>query len=163
MRPDRIIVGACRGGEALEMLQAMSTGHDGSMTTIHATNARETLQRVEMIVGLAGIDLPPWAVRKLIASSISLVVQVSRLAGGKRRLVSISEITGLEGDTISMHEIFTFFQTGVDHERGADGYFKATGIRPHLLKTLTVRGVNLPFEMFAERRLQTQPSRGAAR
>ena len=112
MRPDRIIVGECRGGEAFEMLQAMSTGHEGSMTTIHAGNPREAITRVELITGLAGMDIPVWAIRKLITSSISLVIQISRLSGGKRKITSISEITGMEGDTVSMHEIFSFVQTG---------------------------------------------------
>jgi pilus assembly protein CpaF len=163
MRPDRIIVGECRGGEALEMLQAMSTGHEGSMTTIHATNAREAMSRVELIVGLAGMDLPSWALRKLIGSSINLVVQVSRLTSGKRKIVSISEITGLEGDTISMHDIFKYVQTGLAADNGVEGYFQATGIRPLLLGKLRVRGAELPVEMFVERRLQPQASRGTAR
>jgi pilus assembly protein CpaF len=163
MRPDRIIVGECRGGEAFEMLQAMSTGHEGSMTTIHATNAREALTRVELIVGLAGMDLPARSLRNLIASSINLVVQASRLPGGKRKIVSISEITGLEGDTISMHDLFSFVQTGISANLGTEGYFQATGIRPHLLNKLKTRGADLKPEMFFERRLQPQSSRGIAR
>ncbi len=163
MRPDRIIVGECRGGEAFEMLQAMSTGHEGSMTTIHAGNPREAITRVELIVGLAGMDLPVWAVRKLIASCISLVVQASRLPGGKRKITSITEITGMEGDTIAMHEIFSFVQTGMNTALGAEGYLSATGIRPSLLNKLRVRGADLPAEMFAERRFPPASSRGPAR
>jgi pilus assembly protein CpaF len=163
MRPDRIIVGECRGGEAFEMLQAMSTGHDGSMTTIHASNPREAITRVELIVGLAGMDLPVWAVRKLISSSINLVVQTSRLTGGKRKVTAISEITGMEGDTVTMQEIFSFVQTGIHAELGAEGYFCATGMRPHFLNKLKVRGANLSHEMFADRRLQLPSSRGTAR
>jgi pilus assembly protein CpaF len=163
MRPDRIIVGECRGGEAFEMLQAMSTGHEGSMTTIHATNAREALTRVELIVGLGGMDLPAWSLRRLIASSISLVVQVSRLPGGKRKIVSISEIAGLEGDTISMHDIFSYVQTGISANLNSEGFFQATGIRPQLLNKLKIRGADLKPEMFVERRLQPQSSRGIAR
>jgi pilus assembly protein CpaF len=159
MRPDRIIVGECRGGEAFEMLQAMSTGHEGSMTTIHAGNPREAIARVELIVGLSGIDLPAWAVRKLIASSINLVVQVSRLPGGKRKITSIAEITGMEGDTLSMHDIFTYVQTGVHSAAGVEGYFSATGIRPHFLNKLKVRGAELPNELFVERRLGSSSSR----
>jgi pilus assembly protein CpaF len=163
MRPDRIIVGECRGGEAFEMLQAMSTGHEGSMTTIHATNPREAITRVELIVGLAGMDLPIWAVRKLIASSISLVIQVSRLPGGKRKITSITEITGMEGDIISMQEIFSFVQTGMHTTLGAEGHFSATGIRPHFLNRLRVRGQDLPNELFIERRFQSPSNRGTAR
>src|SRR5262249_19660411 len=133
MRPDRIVVGECRGGEAFEMLQAMSTGHDGSMTTVHAGNPCEAITRIELIVGLAGMDLPAWAIRKLIASCINLVIQVSRLPGGKRKITSITEITGMEGDTIAMHEIFSFVQTGMNAALGAEGYLSATGIRPNLL------------------------------
>jgi pilus assembly protein CpaF len=163
MRPDRIIVGECRGGEAFEMLQAMSTGHEGSMTTIHATNAREALTRVELIVGLAGMDVPARSIRNLIASSINLVVQASRLPGGKRKIVSIAEITGLEGDTISMHDIFSYVQTGMSTNLASEGYFQATGIRPLLLNKLKTRGADLKPEMFMERRLQPQSSRGIAR
>jgi pilus assembly protein CpaF len=163
MRPDRIIVGECRGGEAFEMLQAMSTGHEGSMTTIHAGNAREAIARVELIVALAGMDLPVWAVRKLISSCISLVIQSSRLPGGKRKITSITEITGMEGDTIAMHEIFSFVQTGMNAALCAEGYLTATGIRPNLLAKLRVRGADLPTELFTERRSLSPTSRGAAR
>jgi pilus assembly protein CpaF len=163
MRPDRIIVGECRGGEAFEMLQAMSTGHEGSMTTIHAGNPREALTRVELIVGLAGMDLPAAAVRKLIASSINLVIQVSRLPGGKRRITEISEITGMESDTVSMHDIFRFVQTGVHAVTGTEGYFSATGMRPHFLNKLRVRGAELPNEMFMERQLRSPNTRGVTR
>jgi pilus assembly protein CpaF len=163
MRPDRIIVGECRGGEAFEMLQAMSTGHEGSMSTVHAGNPREAITRLELIVGLAGMDLPAWAIRKLIASCINLIIQVSRLPGGKRRITSITEITGMEGDTIAMHEIFTYVQTGTSAALGAQGYLTATGIRPNLLHKLRVRGADLPPELFAERRLSSPSSRGPVR
>ena len=163
MRPDRIIVGECRGGEAFEMLQAMSTGHEGSMTTIHAGNPREAITRVELITGLAGLDIPVWAIRKLIASSISLVIQVSRQPGGKRKITSITEITGMEGDTISMHEIFSFVQTGMQSALGVEGYFAATGIRPHFLNKLKVKGADLPNDMFIERRFPSPSSWGIAR
>jgi pilus assembly protein CpaF len=163
MRPDRIIVGECRGGEAFEMLQAMSTGHDGSMTTVHAGNPREAISRVELIVGLAGMDLPAWAIRKLIASCINLVIQVSRLPGGKRKITSITEVTGMEGDTIAMHEIFSYVQTGMNTALGAEGYLSATGIRPNLLHKLKVRGADLPPELFAERRFPSPVSRGPSR
>jgi pilus assembly protein CpaF len=163
MRPDRIIVGECRGGEALEMIQAMNTGHEGSMTTVHANTSREALARVELMVGLAGIEIPAVVIRKLIASSINLVVQVARLPGGKRKVVTISEIVGLEGDTVSMHDIFTFAQTGTDLDHGAEGYFRATGIRPHLLNKLNVRGANIPSDWFMERNLQAPRGRGLYR
>ncbi len=158
MRPDRIIVGECRGGEALEMLQAMSTGHEGSMTTVHANSAREALARVELMVGLAGVEVPVSAIRRLIASSITIVVQVGRLAGGKRKIITISEITGMEGDIISMHDIFGFVQTGTNASGGVEGYFRATGVRPNCLKTLNVRGVSLAADFFSERRLQFRAS-----
>ena len=135
---------SAEGGEAFEMLQAMSTGHEGSMTTIHAGNPREAITRVELIVGLAGMDIPVWAVRKLIASCINLVIQASRLPGGKRKITSITEITGMEGDTIAMHEIFSYVQTGMNTALGAEGYLSATGIRPTLLNKLRVRGADLP-------------------
>jgi pilus assembly protein CpaF len=159
MRPDRIIVGECRGAEALEMLQAMNTGHEGSMTSIHSNTARDALTRIELIIGLAGLNLPIWAIRGLIASSVTLIVQVSRLAGGKRKIVTIAEITGMEGETISMHDLFEYVQTGVDQSQVVEGYFRATGIRPQCLHKLMVRGAKLPVDMFAERRLQTLRNR----
>jgi pilus assembly protein CpaF len=154
MRPDRIIVGECRGPEALEMLQAMNTGHEGSMSTIHANAPREALSRVELMVSMAGIDVPVWTIRKLIAASIQMIVQIARLADGKRKVVAISEITGMEGDIISMHDLFTFVHTGTAVDGGVEGYFYATGIRPRFLSKLSVRGANLPFDMFNERRLE---------
>jgi pilus assembly protein CpaF len=163
MRPDRIIIGECRGGEAFEMLQAMSTGHEGSMTTLHAGTPREAISRLELIVALAGMDLPAWAVRKLIASCINVVVQASRLPGGKRKITSISEITGMEGDTIAMHEIFSFVKTGVNQDQSAEGHHSATGIRPNLLKKLKVSGADLPNELFTERRFSPPSNRGPNR
>ena len=121
MRPDRIIIGECRGPEALDMLQAMNTGHDGSMTTIHANDTRDALSRLEMMVGMAGFDLPIWIIRRQIASAVQIVVQVARLSGGVRKIIKISEITGMEGDVISMHDLFGFKQTGVDDERRGPG------------------------------------------
>lgn len=153
MRPDRIIVGECRGGEALDMLQAMNTGHDGSLTTIHANSARDATSRLEVMVGMAGYEMPIWVVRRQIASAIHLVVQVARLSGGLRKIIAISEITGLEGDILSMHDIFVFRQTGVDSKRRAQGYFCATGIRPHCLSRLETFGIHFPPEMFEARML----------
>jgi len=151
MRPDRIIVGECRGSEALDMLQAMNTGHEGSLTTIHANTSRDALSRLEMMVGMAGFDIPIWVIRKQVAASINLVVQVSRLIGGVRRLVKVSEITGMEGEVVSMHDIFEFKQTGINDKREAQGHFMATGIRPACLSKLEAAGVQLPGELFERR------------
>jgi pilus assembly protein CpaF len=148
MRPDRIIIGECRGAEALDMLQAMNTGHDGSLTTVHANDTRDAVSRLEMMVGMAGFEMPIWVTRRQIASAIHIVVQAARLTGGLRRIVKISEITGLENDVIAMHDLFGFKQTGVDENRTAKGHFYVSGIRPHLLERLAAAGVGLPVEMF---------------
>ena len=153
MRPDRIIIGECRGSEALDMLQAMNTGHDGSLTTIHANTSRDAVSRLEMMVGMAGFDLPIWVIRKQVASAVQLVVQVNRLPGGVRKITRISEITGMEGDVISMHDIFEFRQTGLNAERVAQGQFWATGLRPVLLDRLASYGVEVPIELFEHRLL----------
>ncbi len=154
MRPDRIIVGECRGPEAMDMLQAMNTGHDGSLTTVHANNPRDALSRLEMMVGMAGFDLPIWVIRHQVASAVNLVVQQSRLIGGVRKVIKISEITGMEGDVISMQDIFEFKQTGLDKDRVAEGHFVATGIRPQCLNKLLASGVPLPVELFERRVLK---------
>src|SRR5262245_56683536 len=154
MRPDRIIIGECRGPEALDMLQAMNTGHDGSLTTIHANDTRDALGRLEMMVGMAGFDVPIWIIRRQIASAVQIVIQVARLTGGIRRLIKISEITGMEGDIMSMQDLFGFKQTGVDDAGAAQGYFFSTGIRPQVLEKLEITGARLPVEMF-ERRMLT--------
>ena len=151
MRPDRIIIGECRGPEALDMLQAMNTGHEGSLTTIHANTTRDAISRLEMMVGMAGFDMPIWVIRKQIASAIHIVLQVSRLMGGVRKITRISEITGMEGDMISMHDLFEFKQTGLDENRVAKGMFLATGIRPVLMERLEANGVAIPVEMFEKR------------
>jgi pilus assembly protein CpaF len=153
MRPDRIVVGECRGAEALDMLQAMNTGHEGSLTTVHANDTREALNRLEIMVGMAGFELPIWVIRRQIASAIHLVVQVSRLLGGTRKIIKISEVTGMEGDNFVMQDLFVFKQTGVDGRRKAQGHFHATGVRPHCLERLTALGVGLPPEMFERRTL----------
>jgi pilus assembly protein CpaF len=126
MRPERIIVGECRGGESLDMLQAMNTGHDGSMTTVHANTPRDAISRLEMMVGMAGFELPIWVIRKQVASTINIIVQAARLIGGLRKITKISEITGMEGDVISMQDIFEFKQTGLDENRVATGHFWPT-------------------------------------
>jgi len=148
MRPDRIIIGECRGPEALDMLQAMNTGHDGGLTTIHANETRDALSRLEMMVGMAGFDIPIWIIRRQLASAIHIVVQVSRLAGGARKVVKISEVTGVEDNIVSMHDLFGFRQTGVDDNLSAQGYFYTSGIRPACLDQLAAAGAPLPVEMF---------------
>jgi pilus assembly protein CpaF len=153
MRPDRIIIGECRGPEALDMLQAMNTGHDGSLTTVHANDTRDALSRLEMMVGMSGLEMPIWVTRRQIASAIHLVVQVARLTGGVRKIVKISEITGIENDVISMHDLFGFRQTGVDDERKAVGHFYVSGIRPQCLERLASCGLDLPPSMFERRNL----------
>jgi pilus assembly protein CpaF len=154
MRPDRILVGECRGPEALDMLQAMNTGHDGSLTTVHANDTRDALGRLEMMVGMAGFDLPLWVIRRQIASAIHLVVQVSRLLGGARKIVKVSEVTGVEGENYSMQDLFVFKQTGVDDQRRAQGCFHATGLRPVCLERLHALGAGVPSELFERRLLQ---------
>ncbi|MEX1096250.1 MAG: CpaF family protein [Planctomycetales bacterium] len=151
MRPDRIVIGECRGEEAFDMLQAMTTGHDGSLTTIHANDARDAVGRLEMLVGMAGYDLPLWFIQRQIASAIDLVVHCARLPGGLRKVVQISEITGIEAQTITMHDLFVFEQTGLDEDRRARGRFRATGIRPRCLERFREMGIELPFEMFESR------------
>jgi pilus assembly protein CpaF len=148
MRPDRIIVGECRGKEAFDMLQAMNTGHDGSMTTVHANDTRDAISRVEMLVGMSAPELPMWFIHKQIATAIHLVVQTSRVSGGARKITQISEVTGSQGDSISMHDLFTFEQTGLNDRQDAEGYFQATGIRPQCLPRLEKAGIVLPPSTF---------------
>ncbi len=148
MRPDRIIVGEVRAGEAFDMLQAMNTGHDGSMTTVHANNPRDSLSRVEQMIGMSGIDMPARAARAQIASAINVVIQVSRLSDGRRKVTSLSEITGMEGETITMQEIFRFKKLGVDENQQVIGHFEATGIRPKFLQEAEAYGIRLPAELF---------------
>ena len=151
MRPDRVIIGECRGPEALDMLQAMNTGHDGSMTTLHANDTREAVSRLEMMVGMAGLDVPIWIIRRQISSAVNLIVQVARLPGGKRKMIKISEITGMEGGVMSMQDLFAFKRTGLDENRVTQGYFYATGVRPHCLERLEAAGAALPPSLFEQR------------
>lgn len=153
MRPDRIIVGEVRGGEAFDMLQAMNTGHDGSMTTIHANAPRDALGRLEQMIGMSGIDLPARSMRNQIASAINIVIQLSRMPDGGRRLVSLQEITGMEGDVISMQEIFKFRQIGVDDDGKVIGEFVAMGIRPKFADQLESRGIYLSPDLFVSDRI----------
>ena len=148
MRPDRIIVGEVRAGEAFDMLQAMNTGHDGSMTTVHANTPRDALARVEQMIGMSGIDMAPQAARSQIASAIDVVVQVARMADGHRRVVSLSEIVGMESDTITMQEIFRYRMTGRNEDGTVLGHFEATGIRPKLLSEAVAYGIQLSPELF---------------
>lgn len=154
MRPDRIIVGECRGGETLDMLQAMNTGHDGSLTTVHANSPRDVISRLETMVLMSGVELPSRAIREQIASAVNIIVQESRLADGSRRIVAVSEITGMEGQQIVMQDLFVFRQTGVDADGRILGALTATGAMPTFYDTLAARGVSLDPALF-------QPSGGA--
>ena len=153
MRPDRIILGEVRGAEAMDMLQAMNTGHEGSMTTVHANTPRDALTRLENMVGMAGLNLPTKAMRQQISSAITAVIHVSRLTDGKRKVTSIQEITGMEGDIVTMQEIFVFEQTGVAPDGIVLGSFRATGIRPQFIERLRTRGVAISDDIFDPTRL----------
>jgi pilus assembly protein CpaF len=150
MRPDRIVIGEVRGGEAIDMLQAMNTGHDGSLTTVHANTPRDALARLETMIQMTGMRLSDRAMRQQVASAINLVVQAARLSDGSRRVMSISEITGMEGETITMQEIFMYERTGVDKEGMVVGRFKPTGIRPRFAERLKACGLQLPRVFFEE-------------
>ena len=148
MRPDRIIVGEVRGEEALDMLQAMNTGHEGSLTTVHANSPRDALSRIETMVAMANLNLPDKAIRQQLASAINVVVQVSRLTDGSRKIVSISEVTGMEGSTVTMQDLFVYERKGYDANNKVRGVFKPTGIRPKFSERLLAFGIRLPQEMF---------------
>ena len=148
MRPDRIVIGEVRGAEAVDMMQAMNTGHEGSMTTIHANTPRDAVSRLENMVGMAGFNLPHKAARQQIAAAITVIVQGNRLTDGQRKITSIQEITGMEGEVVTMQEIFAFRQTGVDAKGNVIGHFQATGVRPQFADKLRNHGVNLPDSMF---------------
>ena len=148
MRPDRIIIGECRGDEAFDMLQAMNTGHEGSMTTVHANSPRDALKRLEQMVAMTGMGLPVPSIRAQIASAITLVMQLQRLPDGRRRLTSIDEIRGMESDVIQMHEIFKFVKEQTDAKGNLIGHFEATGIRPQFLQDLKPYGIELPNALF---------------
>jgi pilus assembly protein CpaF len=148
MRPDRIIVGEVRAGEAFDMLQAMNTGHDGSMTTVHANSARDALSRLEQMIGMSGIDIPARSARSQIASAINVVIQLSRLSDGRRKVLSVAELTGMEGEVVTMQEIFRFRQTGVAGDGQVLGKFEATGIRPKFIEQVLSHGVTLSSDLF---------------
>jgi len=147
MRPDRIVVGECRGGEALDMLQAMNTGHDGSMTTVHSNSPRDTLRRIETMVLMAGMELPLKAIREQVANSIELVVHVDRLSDGSRKIVKVSEVQSMEADTIVMQDLFLFNQTGIKNGL-VQGSLKATGLRPHFLHKMIANDIEMPDSVF---------------
>jgi len=148
MRPDRIVVGECRGPETLDMLQAMNTGHDGSLTTLHANSTRDCVSRVETMVMMAGFDLPVRAIRQQFASAVNVIISAQRLTGGPRKIVSITEVTGMEGEIVTMQEIFQFEQLGIDDKGRAMGQFVATGIRPSFLERIKASGAAIDPALF---------------
>ena len=152
MRPERIILGEVRGVEVLDMLQAMNTGHDGSMTTVHANSPRDALTRIENMAGMGGMSIPPKIMRQQISSAISVVIQIARLTDGQRKLVSLQEVVGMEGDIITMQEIYGFTQTGVDKDGKVLGYFGASGVRPQFMQRLKAFGITLPDGTFDQSR-----------
>jgi pilus assembly protein CpaF len=153
MRPDRIVVGECRGGETLDMLQAMNTGHEGSMTTIHANTTRDAVQRVETMVMMSGFELPGKAIRQQFASAINLMVMAARLTGGPRKIINVTEVQGMEGDVVTMQDIFKFEQDGITHDGKAHGRIVSTGVRPQFLERLQSHGCTLDPAMFTPRDL----------
>jgi len=157
MRPDRIVMGECRGAEAVDMLQAMNTGHDGSLTTLHANTPRDALSRLETMISMANLNLPDRAMRQQIAAAINVVVQVSRLSDGSRKVLQLSEIVGMEGDVITMQDIFTYERQGVDAEGRVIGRYRATGIRPRFTERLTAWGIELPSGLFSPVAERTAP------
>jgi pilus assembly protein CpaF len=148
MRPDRVILGECRGEEAFDMLQAMNTGHEGSMATIHANTPRDAISRLEQMIGMAGMPMTVASIRGQIATAIRVIVQLSRLSDGKRRVVSIAEITGLEGDVVQMQEIYKFVRIGTSPDGAVQGHFQATGVRPRFLADLAAQGIKIPGAYF---------------
>ncbi len=150
MRPDRIVVGEVRGGEAMDMMQAMNTGHDGSLTTVHANSPRDALSRLETLMSMAGMDIPEKALKQQVASAVHIIIQLVRLSDGSRRLTSFQEVTGMEGDTITMQEIFKFTQTGIDERGKVLGHFGPTGIRPRCADRIKSFGIDLESGLFAD-------------
>jgi pilus assembly protein CpaF len=150
MRPDRIVIGEVRAAEAVDMLQAMNTGHDGSLTTVHANTPRDALSRLETMVAMANLSLPEKAIRQQVASAIQVIIQVSRLSDGARKVVAVSEIVGMEGDVVTMQDIFMFDRTGVGEGGTVLGEFRATGIRPKFTERLKRYGIALPHMMFSK-------------
>jgi pilus assembly protein CpaF len=151
MRPDRIIIGECRGGDALDMLQAMNTGHEGSLTTIHANTPRDAVSRLETMIAMSGVELPLKALRQQFASAVDLIIQVNRLQGGPRKVTHITEVLNMEQETVIMQDIFLFVQDGIDEEGRAFGHFESTGVRPACMERLEACGVRLPSNLFSAR------------
>jgi pilus assembly protein CpaF len=148
MRPNRIIVGEVRGEEALDMLQAMNTGHDGSLTTIHANSPRDALYRLDSMVAMANLNIPDKAIRQQVASAIEIIIQIARQADGTRKVTAISEITGMERDIITLQDIFVFEKTGIGEDGRVFGRYRATGLRPKCAERIAAAGINLPVSMF---------------
>ena len=151
MRPERIIIGECRGGETLDMLQAMNTGHDGSMTTVHSNSPRDAIARLETLVMMAGYDLPVKAIRQQISGAVDVIIQTNRLQGGPRRVLNITEVQGMEQDTVILQDIYRFIQDGVGDDGKAHGYFESTGVRPSFMPRLESAGIRLPASAFRQR------------
>ena len=151
MRPERIIIGECRGGETLDMLQAMNTGHDGSMTTVHSNSPRDAIARLETLVMMAGYDLPVKAIRQQISGAVDVIIQANRLQGGPRRVLNITVVQGMEQDTVVLQDIYRFVQDGVGEDGKAHGYFEATGVRPSFMPRLESAGIRLPASAFRQR------------
>jgi pilus assembly protein CpaF len=152
MRPDRVILGEVRGVEVVDMLQAMNTGHEGSMATVHANSARDALSRLENMASLGGLSIPSKAMRQQISSAIMAIIQIARLTDGRRKLISLQEVVGMEGETITMQEIYAFTQTGTDKDGTVLGRFHATGVRPNFMTRLKAYGISLPDEIFDQQR-----------
>jgi pilus assembly protein CpaF len=153
MRPDRVIIGECRGAEALDMLQAMNTGHEGSMTTIHANTPRDAISRLETMISMGGVELPLRALRQQFASAVDLIIQTQRLQGGPRRMTYVTEVVGMEQDTVVMQDLFRFSQDGIDEKGRAFGHFESMGVRPSFMPRLEAAGVKLPANLFSQRSL----------
>ncbi len=158
MRPDRIIIGEVRSAEALDMLQAMNTGHEGSMTTVHANNARDATRRVENMVSMAGLNFPIHVIRQQMTSALNLLIHLGRLTGGRRKVLNIAEISGMEGEQICLQDLFCFRQTGLGADGHAQGYFEATGVRPQILTRIEAEGMKMPPDLFQRRRLSPVPA-----
>ena len=151
MRPERIIIGECRGPETLDMLQAMNTGHEGSLTTVHANSPRDAIARLETMIMMAGYDLPVKAMRQQMASAVDLIIQSNRLQGGKRRVTHITEVVGMEQDTVVMQDVYHYVKDGIDENGSTRGHFEATGMRPNFMSRLEAAGVRLPASAFRQR------------
>jgi pilus assembly protein CpaF len=151
MRPDRIIVGEVRGAEVVDMLQAMNTGHDGSLTTIHANSPRDALLRLETLVAISGLNIQQEAIRRYISSALDVIIHISRLVDGSRKIVSLQEVTGMEGNVITMQEIFSFEQTGIDDKGSVRGRFRASGIRPRFIERFKASNIPVPYDLFEPR------------